>query len=67
VKPPSHQGWMVSLRGDVNVRIECMLGSTLPVDLRKLGYTVIQAGDSERILPHQFSGLSAMPTASLNR
>jgi hypothetical protein len=52
-KPPSHQGWIVSLPGDVNVRIDCVPGSTLPADLRALGYDVTATGDGERILPHQ--------------
>ena len=33
--------------------LECVLGSSLPDDLRALGYDVIAAGDGERVLPHQ--------------
>jgi hypothetical protein len=35
------------------VEVECLPDSTLPNDLRALGYDVIAAGDGERVLPHQ--------------
>jgi hypothetical protein len=32
------------------VTVECLPGSTLPAELRKLGYDVTKAGEGERIL-----------------
>jgi hypothetical protein len=36
--------------GDPEVRMECLPGSTLPDELRQLGYDVRDLGDGERIL-----------------
>ena len=44
---------MDSVPDAAEVTIECLPDSTLPNDLRGLGYDVIAAGDGERILPHQ--------------
>lgn len=44
-------GWLTSIRGDPEVRFECLLGSTLPDDLREGGHDVRETGEGERILP----------------
>lgn len=44
--------WLTSIPGDKEVRMECLPDSTLPDELRKLGYTVESDGETERILPH---------------
>jgi hypothetical protein len=41
---------LVSVPGDPEVRMECLPGSTLPDELRQLGYDVRDLGDGERIL-----------------
>ncbi len=46
-------GWLTSIPGAVDVTMECLPGSSLPDELRKLGYEVTEMGDGERILPHQ--------------
>lgn len=43
-------GWLTSIPGDKEVRMECLPDSTLPDELRKLGYTVEADGETERIL-----------------
>jgi hypothetical protein len=37
--------------GDVEVTIECLPGSSLPVELQAQGYNLVATGDGERILP----------------
>jgi hypothetical protein len=37
------------------VTVECLPGSTLPDELRKAGYDVIETGEGERILPTAIS------------
>jgi hypothetical protein len=49
----SRGGWATSIPGAIEVTVECLPDSTLPDDLRGLGYDVIAAGDGERILPHR--------------
>jgi hypothetical protein len=44
-------GWVVSLPGLREVRIECPCGSSLPVKLADLGYSVRAAGSGTRITP----------------
>jgi hypothetical protein len=44
------QGWIISLPGHEEVRIECLPGSALPNDLRGLGYRLLAIEDGERIL-----------------
>lgn len=43
-------GWIVSVPGDREVRIECLTDSTIPKELRKEGYVLTALGESERIL-----------------
>ncbi|MET4372550.1 hypothetical protein ABIA99_005259 [Bradyrhizobium sp. LB12.1] len=44
-------GWVTSIRGDPEVRFECVPGSTVPEDLRAAGHEVSKIGEGERILP----------------
>jgi hypothetical protein len=46
----SRNGWISSGPGDVEVSIECLPGSSLPVELRAQGYTLSVAGEGERIV-----------------
>lgn len=43
-------GWIVSVPGDREVRVECLTDSTIPEELRKEGYVLTALGESERIL-----------------
>ena len=45
-------GWLTSVPGERAVTMECLPDSTLPEELRKLGYKVEADGEGERILPH---------------
>jgi len=45
-------GWLTSIPGEREVRMECMPESSLPDELRKLGYRLEPGGETERILPH---------------
>jgi hypothetical protein len=47
----SRNGWITSVPGDVSVTIECLPGSSLPVELRAQGYDPVATGDGERIVP----------------
>jgi hypothetical protein len=47
----ARHGWLTSVPGEVDVTMQCLPGSTLPDDLRGLGYDVQEVGDGERILP----------------
>jgi hypothetical protein len=47
----SRSSWITSVPGDVEVTIECLPGSSLPVELRAQGYDLVDAGEGERILP----------------
>lgn len=44
-------GWLTSIPGDVEVEMQCRPGSTLPDDLRGLGYVLTVIGETERIIP----------------
>jgi hypothetical protein len=44
--------FLTSIPGEKEVRMECVPDSTVPDELRKLGYTVEPDGEGERILPH---------------
>lgn len=44
-------GWITSVPGDRTVTVETLPGSTLPADLRALGYDPVPDGTGERILP----------------
>jgi hypothetical protein len=44
--------WLVSVPGAHELRLDALVGSTIPNDLRALGYIVEKIGMSERILPH---------------
>lgn len=44
-------GWLTSIPGDIEVEMQCLPGSSLPDDLRKLGYVVAEIGETQRILP----------------
>lgn len=43
-------GWIVSIPGDRDVRIDVLENSALPDELRGLGYVLTALGESERIL-----------------
>jgi hypothetical protein len=43
-------GWITSIPGEIEIRLECPVGSTLPDDLRGIGYVVEPDGEGERIL-----------------
>jgi len=45
-------GWLTSVAGAVEVEMQCLPGSTLPDELRALGYDLREDGEGERILPH---------------
>jgi hypothetical protein len=45
-------GWLVSVPGDPAMRLQVLPGSSLPDQLRKLGYIVVPVGTTSRILPH---------------
>jgi hypothetical protein len=45
-------GWLVSVPGDPEMRLQVLPGSALPDQLRKLGYIVVPTGTTSRILPH---------------
>lgn len=47
----ARSGWITSTPGAREVRMECLPGSTLPEELRKMGYEVTEIGEGERILP----------------
>jgi hypothetical protein len=53
-------GWLTSVPGAPEVTMECLPGSTLPDELRKLGYTVEADGQGERILPMAITERLAM-------
>jgi hypothetical protein len=46
----ARRGWLTSVPGAREVTLECLPGSTLPDELRGLGYTVEADGEGQRIL-----------------
>jgi len=46
----SRHGWLTSVPGEVEVTMQVLPGSTLPEELRGLGYDVTEDGETERIL-----------------
>lgn len=46
----ARHGWLTSVPGAAEVTMECLPGSTLPDDLRWLGYKLTEIGETERIL-----------------
>jgi hypothetical protein len=48
----SMNGWLRSVPGDVEITIDCLPSSPLPEKLRKMGYTVTETGQAQRILSH---------------
>jgi hypothetical protein len=44
-------GWVTSLPGAREVTMECLPGSSLPDELTRLGYKLVELGEGERILP----------------
>jgi hypothetical protein len=60
--------WIASIPGAVEVTIECLPGSTLPDELRKVGYDVTEIGEGKRILPTAIvEKFVPAPVASLSR
>jgi hypothetical protein len=47
-----HGGWLVSVPGDPEMRLQTLPGSALPDQLAALGYIVERTGETQRILPH---------------
>ncbi|MES5485952.1 hypothetical protein QMZ05_24630 [Bradyrhizobium sp. INPA03-11B] len=45
-------GWITSIPGDAEIRIECLPDSELPDDLRRLGHHLREEGEGQRILAH---------------
>lgn len=45
-------GWIVSIPGDRDVRVEVLENSSLPEEMSQLGYKLEPDGEGERILPH---------------
>jgi hypothetical protein len=43
--------WVISVPGNVEVRIECLAHSLVPGELRDAGYHLVDAGEGERIIP----------------
>jgi hypothetical protein len=57
-----------SVPGAIDVTMECLPDSTLPGDLRKLGYEVTEMDEGERILPTVIvDDSSCAPMVSLSR
>jgi hypothetical protein len=48
----AHGGWITSIPGAAEVSMETLPDSTLPDELRTLGYDVTEIGEGQRILPH---------------
>jgi hypothetical protein len=46
----ARNGWLTSIPGDRDVEMQCLPGSSLPDELRKLGYDVREDGETQRIL-----------------
>jgi hypothetical protein len=44
------QGWLTSIPGEGAVTLECLEGSALPDQLKRLGYDLRETGVGERIL-----------------
>jgi hypothetical protein len=53
----SRSGWVTSIPGAVEVTMQCLIGSTLPDELRARGYDLVEDGESERILPHAITDM----------
>ena len=44
-------GWITSPPGERIIRIECLVGSSLPDELADLGYRVTPMGEGQRMIP----------------
>lgn len=44
-------GWVTSIPGDFDVMVECLPSSTLPSDLRAVGWQLQDEGEGERLIP----------------
>lgn len=47
----ARSGWLTSMPGAREVTMECLYGSTLPDELRGLGYKVEADGEGQRVVP----------------
>jgi hypothetical protein len=47
----AHGGWVVSVPGERQVRVQCLPGSSLPATLIRMGYEPKREQDETRILP----------------
>jgi hypothetical protein len=56
-------GWLVSIRGAVEMRFEALPGSPLPDQLAALGHIVVPTGTTERILPHAVAQAMTMSSS----
>src|SRR6267378_4117778 len=45
-------GWLTSVPGAIDVSMECLPDSSLPDELKALGYRLEPTGETQRILPH---------------
>jgi hypothetical protein len=48
----ARHGWLTSIPGESEVTMETLEGSSLPDELKRLGYDVRETGEGQRILPH---------------
>jgi hypothetical protein len=44
-------GWIISLPTTLQIRLETILGSSLPEDLKEAGYNIHHIGRHERLMP----------------
>jgi hypothetical protein len=51
----SRNGGITSVPGDVEVTIEFLPGSSLPVEVRARDYHLVATGDGERIVPTEIT------------
>jgi hypothetical protein len=47
----ARNGWITSIPGAPEATMECLPASTLPDELRKMGYDLTETGDGQRIIP----------------
>jgi hypothetical protein len=47
----SRHAWIISVPGDPEIRLETLPNSTLPAELKRLGYELADDGEGERIIP----------------
>jgi len=48
-------GWLTSIPGKRVVTMDVLPGSTIPSELRKMGYALEADGEGQRLIPHAIS------------